>query len=365
MSKRFLLTIHKWLGLIAGIFILIMGLTGSVMVFDDEIEHFIQRDIIYQPDSDRPVSLDNAYASITEKHGNWDIRFTVIPEEANQTIEAEIRRPDDRRYLYIHPATGEIMRDLDSYNTFSYWMLKLHYTLHAGFIGEVILLIAGFMFICSLITGFWFYRKAIWRVLTFKIRPRFRDLKSGSSELHRSVGVWALIFNLITAITGTVILLIIVQTNMNAEEPPPMPDPPAVETSIDNLLEKAKQAYPGFDPSYIGMPRQAGGDITLYGHMDTDLPIHYKFSNYVQYDPTDGSESNSFFIENQPLSAHLLSFTYPLHFGNWGGIIIKMLYCFFGLAPAILSITGFIIWQKRNSKKESIKKARPKTPVAA
>jgi uncharacterized iron-regulated membrane protein len=241
MSKRFLLTIHKWLGLIAGIFILIMGLTGSIMVFDDEIEHFIQRDVIYQPDSNLPVSLDNAYDSVTQKHGNWDVRFTVIPEEANRAIEAEIRQPDDRRYLYIHPATGEIMRDLDSYNTFSYWMLKLHYTLHAGFIGEVILLIAGLMFICSLITGFWFYRKAIWKVLTFKIRPRFRDLKSGSSELHRSVGVWALIFNFITAVTGAVILFIIVQTNMNAEERAPMPNPQAVENTIDNLREKAQQ----------------------------------------------------------------------------------------------------------------------------
>src|SRR5690625_1126940 len=98
MTKRFLLSIHKWLGLIAGIFILIIGLIGSVMVFDDEIEHFIQRDVIYLPDSDQPVCLDAAYASINEKHANWDVRFTVIPEEANRAIEAEIRRPHDRRY---------------------------------------------------------------------------------------------------------------------------------------------------------------------------------------------------------------------------------------------------------------------------
>ncbi|HLR32149.1 MAG TPA: PepSY-associated TM helix domain-containing protein, partial [Fodinibius sp.] len=64
MLKKNLLIIHKWLGLLAGIFILIMGLTGSALVFDDEIEHFLQRDIIHQPDPNRPVSLDNAYASI-------------------------------------------------------------------------------------------------------------------------------------------------------------------------------------------------------------------------------------------------------------------------------------------------------------
>jgi uncharacterized iron-regulated membrane protein len=355
MSKRFLLSIHKWLGLLAGIFILVMGLTGSVIVFDDEIEHFIQRDVIYQPDSSEPVSLDNAYHSIVEKHGNWDVRFTHIPERANRTIEAEIRRPTDRRYLYIHPSSGEILRDLDSYNTFSYWMLKLHYTIHSGFVGEVIVLIAGFMFICSLITGFWFYRKAIWKVLTFKIRPRFRDLKSTSSELHRSVGVWALIFNFVTAVTGTVIIFIIVMTNAKKDGPGPMPNPPAVETSIDGLMTKAQQTYPGFAPSYVAMPGQPESQITLYGHMDTDWPIHYKFSNYLQFDPKTGNQSNSFFIENQPIEAHLLSFTYPLHFGNWGGIPIKILYCLFGLAPAILSITGFIIWRQRRQKASRIR----------
>ena len=336
-----------------GHLILLMGLTGALIVFDDEIEDFIHRDVIYQPDSSQPVSLDKAYDSITEAHPNWDVRFKFIPEKSTRTIEAEIRRPDARRFLYIHPATGKILRDIDSNNTFSYWMLKLHYQLHSGFVGEVILLMAGFMFICSLITGFWFYRKAVWRVLTFKIRPRFRNLKSGSSELHRSVGVWALIFNLITAATGTFILLTIVVSHAKKTgEPEPMPDPPAIEVSLDQMMEKARQTYPGFDPSYISMPGGEYAKITFSGHMDTDLPIHYKFSNYVKYDPQTGSESSSFFIKGQPLTTHLYSFTYPLHFGDWGGIFIKILYSFFGIAPAILSITGFIIWRQRSRKRK-------------
>lgn len=353
MLKKNLLKIHKWLGLLAGIVILVMGISGSLIVFDDEIEDLIHRDVINQPNSSQPVSIDKAYASITATHPNWHVRFKFVPEKANRTIEAEIRRPDARRFLYVHPATGEILRDLDSNNTFSFWMLKLHYQLHSGFVGEVILLIAGFMFIGSLITGFWFYRKATWRVLTFKIRPRFRNLQSGSSELHRSIGVWALIFNLITAGTGTFILLTIVMTHVKSSgEPEPLPNPPAIEVSIDQMMEKARETYPGFDPSYISMPSDEGRSITLYGHMDTDLPIHYMFSNYVRYHPETGQESSSFFIKDQPLSTHLYSVTYPLHFGDWGGIFIKMLYSFFGIAPAILSITGFMIWRERGKRRK-------------
>ncbi|HLR31978.1 MAG TPA: PepSY-associated TM helix domain-containing protein [Fodinibius sp.] len=359
MLKKNLLIIHKWLGLIAGIFILIMGLTGSALVFDDEIEHFLQRDVIHQPDSNRPVSLDNAYASIREAYPNWDVRIKLIPDEATRSIEAEVRRPDARRTLYIHPATGEILRDLDSNKTFSHWMLKLHYQLHSGFFGEIVLLIVGFMFICSLLTGFWFYRKAVRRVLTFKIRPRFRDLKSGSSELHRSVGVWALVFNLVTAVTGTFILLTIVVSHAEkVDKPEPIPNPPPVEVSLDRLLEKAEKAYAGFDPSYISMPTKPEGGITLYGHMDTDLLIHYEFSNYVQFNPKTGTESSSFFIKNKPWYVDLYSFMYPLHFGNWGGTVIKILYSLFGMAPALLSISGFIIWRQRQKQKQELKRKR-------
>src|SRR5699024_10747188 len=163
-----------------------------------------QRDVIHLPDSNEPVSLDAAYRTIDRKYPNWDVRFTVIPEQADRAIESEIRQRDDRRYLYLHPITGEILRDLNSDQAFSYWMLKLHYRLHAGCFGEVLLRSAGLAFIGSRLSGFWFYRKAIWRVIPFNIRPRFRDLKSTSSLLHRLVGVWALVFNLITAVTGSI-----------------------------------------------------------------------------------------------------------------------------------------------------------------
>src|SRR5699024_6009559 len=118
MLKKNLLIIHTWLGLLHCLFSLIMGLTGSALVYHDEIEHFLQRDVIHQPDSNQSVSLDNAYASIRETYPNWDVRIKLIPEEATRTIEAEVRRPEARRTLYIHPATGEILRDLDSNKTF-------------------------------------------------------------------------------------------------------------------------------------------------------------------------------------------------------------------------------------------------------
>ncbi|MEL7833756.1 PepSY-associated TM helix domain-containing protein [Fodinibius sp. Rm-B-1B1-1] len=355
ISKKDLLGIHKWLGLIAGLFILVMAFSGSLLVFDDEIEHYLQRDVIYLDNSQDSVNIDAAYHAVQEKYPNWGVRISHIPDTPNRAIEAQVRRPDlGRRILYIHPTEATILRDLHGNETFSYWLLNLHYKLHAGFWGEVLLFFAGLCFIGSLITGFWFYRKSIWRVLTFKIRPRFRNLHSGSSELHRCVGVWVLLMNLLMALTGILLSLIVVGTNvyqLAKGEQKPIPDPPSVTVSLDNLIDKSTTDLAGFTPTYIEMPPTAKESITIFGGMDTDWPIHYEFSNHIEYNPQTGEETERFLIREKHWSYHILSVAYPLHFGNWGGVLTKLIYCVAGLAPPILSITGFIIWRRRRTQR--------------
>lgn len=43
----------------------------------------------------------------------------------------------------------------------------------------------------------------------------------------------------------------------------------------------------------------------------------------------------------------------PLHFGYWGGLPIKILYFLGGLTPAVLSISGFLIWLSRRRKRRN------------
>lgn len=358
ISKKNILGIHKWLGLIAGLFVLVMAVSGSLLVFDDEIEHYIQRDVIHLNENKGSINMDAAYQSIQQKYPDWGVRITHIPESPSRAIEAQVRRSDEvRRILYVNPTNGTILRDIDGNQTYSYWLLNLHYKLHAGFAGELVLFLAGLCFVGSLLTGFWFYRKSIWRVLTFKIRPRFRNLQSSSSELHRTIGVWALLLNLIMALTGMFLSLIVVGTNtynfIQGEEKQ-TPNPPSINVSINNLLEESRTNVAGFTPTYIEMPTAPRKSITIFGRMDTDWSIHYKFSNHIEYDPKTGAETERFLIREKHWSYNILSISYPLHFGNWGGIFIKFLYCMAGLAPPILSITGFVIWQQRRKRRKQI-----------
>ena len=56
------------------------------------------------------------------------------------------------------------------------------------------------------------------------------------------------------------------------------------------------------------------------------------------------------------------SFT-PLHYGTFGGLPVKILWCIGGLAPGILSITGCLMWYKRKFPKR--RKQTVSEPVGA
>src|SRR5690606_12571874 len=48
----------------------------------------------------------------------------------------------------------------------------------------------------------------------------------------------------------------------------------------------------------------------------------------------------------------------PLHYGTFGGLPVKLLWCIGGLTPGILAVSGFLIWRSRRKK-------RPAATVAA
>jgi len=46
-ARRILLTLHLWLGLAAGIFLIVLGLTGSVIAFENDIDHWMHPELFY------------------------------------------------------------------------------------------------------------------------------------------------------------------------------------------------------------------------------------------------------------------------------------------------------------------------------
>jgi uncharacterized iron-regulated membrane protein len=144
--------LHQWCGLLSGILILVLGISGAILVFHEELEAFEFRDS-WRVENQDAVKIDAAYRTVTETYKNWEIRLQRFSDNPEETLVFSLRRPDKRLTVFSHPSTGEILEVKDTRKTFVNWVLTLHYSFHANFLGELLVFISGIAYLISLITG--------------------------------------------------------------------------------------------------------------------------------------------------------------------------------------------------------------------
>lgn len=357
MKKRIKRTfsIHHWIGLLAGILLLISSITGAVLVFHHEIDsaQFSDKTTLEKPAT--KLIIDNSFEPIRTLYPDCDIRIPDLPKEPDQALKYELRKGKIRKWIFVHPETGELLTAVERADQrLVHILLELHYMLLSGTVGKIMVLFLGVALIILSISGFMLYRKSIVKVLSFKQKISFKSRRSLFSGLHRIIGVWSLVFNLFISITGTYIAFTIVQGAFPSGGKAVMQSPP-ISISIDAALAKIEREYPAFEVNYLLFPKNADGKLRILGRLESD-PSYYGF-NYsnIQVNTKTGEIASTSFLRNLPWYKRAITIFKPLHFGDYGGLSMKLIYCFFGILPGVLAISGFFIWRLRPAKK-------PRTP---
>lgn len=353
MGKQFgkrIYKLHKWSGLIAGIVIFILGISGSILVFHEEFEAFEHRQI-WTVSNGEPVNIDNAYQSIIKRYPNWEMRLQRFSTNPSETLIFSLRRPDQRLTVFVHPANGTILRVLDSNETVVSWILTLHYSLHAHLAGEIIVLVAGLAFLVSIITGIIIYRKSIRNVLTFRIKFKRGHKRTFASSLHRYVGVWALFLNLFIVLSGVLISYDIVSNAIRTSGAKvKLAATPKIHFSVDSALEVLKRRNPEFHPSYMRFPVAEGLPLRITGKVDGQAFFWSKYYNTATVDAFTGEIPPLKLNVDADGKTKMASITRAIHFVEFGNIPVKILFCLLGLSAPALSITGFLLWYWKKRK---------------
>ena len=352
MKKRVKRTfsIHHWIGLVAGLLLLISSITGSVLVFHHDIDHaqFSNWNTLGKPATG--ISIDSSFEPIRQSYSDYDIRIPDFPETSSQALKYELRKGNTRKWIFVHPMTGEVIGKVEQADQrLVHILLELHYMLMSGTFGKVVVLLMGIALMVLSITGILLYRRSILKVLSFRQKISLVSRRSFFSSLHRIVGVWSLIFNLFIGITGTYISFTLVQSAISSGGNLKM-ESPALSISIDATLDQVRKEYPAFDINYLLFPKNVNGNLTISGRLKSD-PSWYGFTNSkIQVNPRTGIIEAATFLQDTPWHNRFVAILKPIHFGDYAGIGIKLLYCFFGIFPAILAISGFLIWRLRSVK---------------
>lgn len=353
MKKSFVFYIHRFAGLLSGIFILLMSLSGAALVFHDELDGWQQPQV--KASSLKNLTVDSCYRIIQEKYPQAQVSNCALPADKNQPFSFFIYDSSHKGgtkalEVFLHPQSGEVLKTRggsdDPGNNFMSWLSKFHNSFHLNKKGEWLLGFFALVFLISLITGLILFRKSIGAVLLFR-KTVFR-----SGNLHQLIGVYALIFNLMIAVTGFWMQRYVFKKDFYASynyTPVLKPSPP-LSFSFDSAYQALKKNHPDFTASVIYFAQSKKGKTAVYGSRASNSFIHSKKLADAVFLDSSGAVAKTRFVNEISSDDRYDIINSQLHMGKYGGIPVKIIYCLFGLAGSFLSITGFLLWLRRKRK---------------
>jgi uncharacterized iron-regulated membrane protein len=370
-TRNTIFFLHRYFGLFMGLIMLLIGITGSLLVFQAEIEDWltIQRYGIMLP-QEPLLTLDRVVEVAKTAYPNWTFEDIVFPKDERYPMILGFTAPDADPNLYEHgfhqvfinPYTGKIMGELATRYTFYRFILNLHYRLFlpGEWLGRVITGVVALLLLVIAVTGTMLWPG--WRKLSTGFKIKWNGhIKRRNFDLHKVIGVFAAIFLALTGLTGAYLSFyyqIEPVIGMLAASPPeinsqitarPAPLPGQKSLPLETLLQTAQKALPAMKPQELYIPR------------DAPLEVYGKAEELIQLDPYTGKilsvadGTGKEYSVSDRIHDVLIA---PFHFGTFGGLPTRILYVFIGLTPLFLFITGFIMWWYRR-KPHALKSALP------
>ncbi|MDB5034875.1 MAG: PepSY-associated helix protein [Chlorobi bacterium] len=346
MNRKFF-AIHSWLGLIGGIFILILTMAGSLLLFAPEMEGDLPTVTNIRGGARLP--LDTLVAAVRGRYPDGAISgFRSFPEREDRPYTIAMNRGGGLRMVLISPYSGEIIRLVDFEETLPRKLLALHRSLFNRPWGELFVALFGVVLLLSTITGAVFYRRAILNVFRhgFRLRPRHLI-----ANVHTTVGVLALLFNLVMAGTGIYLIWPVFGRILGGEKRDARPAVVKGYGSIDSMVAESRRVLPGFQPTGVMFPQGKELLVRVMGTMAGTSVFLGEGSSSVTF-TADGAVKESVDIGAAPFSVRLDKVIRAVHFGGRWPLPVRLLYLLGGLAPGVLSISGFFLWRRRNQRGE-------------
>jgi sulfite reductase (NADPH) flavoprotein alpha-component len=374
--KKVLFQVHWFFGITAGLVLALMGVTGAISSFSDEIlDAFNPHVVQVQPLASGilpPVELVHRLEANTGKK----VAMLWANTEGNEAARVSFTPPPGERkgeLRYFDPYTGQLQGEVAGQSFFAL-VLQFHRYLVMGDFGKQITGACTLILVFFCLSGLYMRwpRQALnWRVwLTVDWAKKGRAFKW---DLHSIFGTWCLVFYLVSASTGLMWSYDWYSNGMSkllgdapsgelrkgvrpakgqpmAEGPSPTVDYVAVWDSIQRV------AGPDMVSWNLRLPPVAGQPAMVY-YLLRNAP-HPRALNQFSVDPATGKVGAQSRYADKSLGARLLISNYGLHVGSYFGVVGRIVMTSAGLMMPLFFITGWLLYLDRRRKKRQIAEAR-------
>lgn len=348
------LVLHRYAGVIAGILLIIIGLTGSVLVFSEELDHFLHPQLLQVVPQNERVPLETVLDTIREASPELKAHRIIVPQKPDGVYTVMMESPNEEYTdVYVNPYSGAILGSRPWKQTLGGFLIQLHVNLLAGDLGEKVVGISGLLLLLLSITGMILWPG--WKRLAPGIKIRWKaPSRLVSYDIHKVVGILSLLFLALLAFTGAAL------TFYETVDPvinrftrlPPLPDPPTSQIvagktpmAIEQVLRNADTALSGAETTKIFPAKTPEAAVSVWKKFPQDA--HPYGSSYVYLDQYSGAVLRVESSLKAPLNTRIWDQIYLLHIGTFGGLVTRVLYVIVGLAPVALFVTGLALWRHR------------------
>ncbi len=350
--------VHKWTSLVCTIFLLIICLTGLPLVFHHEIEHWLDdaKPLSDVPASTPPANLDKLVTQARSMYPGEVVDYLFFDPDEPQVYVGMAKKPGDGQVsghaVRMDGRTGDVLLDgpLYTQDRFSFMgiMLSLHVDLFASLPGELFLGFMGLLFCIAIVSGVVLYGP-------FMKKLEFGTVRAGRStrlkwlDLHNLLGIVTLVWAFVVGFTGVInelstpLFRLWQSTELvRILEPYKGQGVPAELSSAQAAADTARKALPGNEVSFIAFPGNAFGSPHHYiAWMRGATPLTSKMNTPVLIDGRNGELTT---VAKMPWYLTALELSRPLHFGDYGGLPLKIIWAVLDLITIVVLVSGLYLW---------------------
>lgn len=383
---------HRYLGLAITVFLLVAGITGSVIVFYSELDAALNPGLmLVEPPSPGSLPLD-AYelqrriaAQLPSDNPGYSLSFE---RETGKALSVWLEtRLDTWREVFVDPYTGSVlgMRDwgnlLEGKRNLLPFIYRLHYSLALGDVGLLLFGVAALLWTLDCFVGAY---------LTFPSRDQRKEARARVSWLRRWLPAWGLRTHQLFAFVFTWhrssglwlwgLLLIFAWSGVGFNLPsvyrPVMQALTGMQPSTHEGLPHLTTPYP--EPGLtlqqahdvgrrlmaqhaaerqftvereLSLNYAADHGVFVY-RVDSSLDISNKYPRTeVYFDGRDGRLIGFDAATGISAGSTLSSWLFALHMASVGGVGYRIVVMLVGLGVAVLGVSGVMIWWRKRSRR--------------
>jgi uncharacterized iron-regulated membrane protein len=354
--RRLWLRIHRWTGLSLGPLLALTALLGAVLVVAlplDRYAHpafFVARTAADA--SAAALPLEPLRQRLLAEFGP-DTNLTLRPpRKRGETLWVFVRGKWDGT-LYLDPATGAEQGRRGTHEGAYNLLFELHSSLLLDDAGKGILAVAALAYLFLLVTGLVLWWPARWPP-TLRITLN-RGLLRGLFDLHRTGGALLGLLIAVSVSTGAYMAwrplgnFISTAIGQQPVKPPVVPKeaPAGPRLSLDQLVARAQQEFPGQPIGYVQVPAKADRPMRVRFRLADDP--HPNGISSVWLHPRTGEVLAVRRWQELDAGNAAVVVIYPLHTGVLGGPAHEAVTALLGLVLGGLGLSGVWLWWRRRA----------------